>query len=124
VTFTPGAVGAFNGTIGVASDATAGGNAASISGTGLAPSIKTHLAGSPQFNDSVTTVTHNFRSTPATWLDVQFSDNLADPNSWMPHPSRVYSEGGEFSVTFSKPGDHRANWQRGLFFRLSYPTKP
>lgn len=124
VTFAPDAVGSFGGSINVLSDSTAGIGAVAISGAGIAPSIRTHLSGTPQFDGSVTTVTHNFESTPATWLDLEFTDNLADTNSWTPHSSPVYSEGGQFPITFTKPGDHRANWQRGMFFRLSYPTKP
>lgn len=124
VTFAPDAVGSFGGSINVLSDSTAGSGAVTISGTGVAPSIRTHLSGTPQFNGSVTTVTHNFESTPATWLDVEFTDNLADTNSWTPHSSPVFSEEGQFPITFTKPGDHRASWQRGMFFRLSYPTKP
>ena len=124
VTFAPDTVGSFSGSINVLSDSTAGSGAVNISGSGFAPFIRTHLSGTPQFNGSVTTVTHNFESTPATWLNVEFTDNLADPNSWTPHSAPVYSQGGQFQVSFTKPGDHRANWQRGMFFRLSYPTKP
>ena len=124
VTFTPDAVGVFSGQIHVLSDSTVGSGVVAVSGTGVAPSIITHLSGTPQFNGSVTSVTHNFRSTPATWLNIDFTDNIANTNSWTPHSASVYSQGGEFPVTFTKPGDHRSNWQRGMFFRLSYPTKP
>lgn len=127
VAFQPDAVGSFGGSINVLSDSTAGSGAVTIFGTGIAPSIRTHLSGSsgtPAFNGSVTTVTHNFQSTPATWLNIEYTDNLTDTNSWTPHSAPVYSGGGEFPVTFTKPGDHRTNWQRGMFFRLSYPTKP
>ncbi len=124
VTFAPDAAGGFTGTIGVSSDATAGTGAVAAIGVGSAPSIRTHISGTPEYNGSVTAVSHTFISDPATWLDVEFTDNLADANSWTPHPEPLYSEGGVFSVTFTKPGDHRANWQRGMFFRLSYPTKP
>jgi hypothetical protein len=124
VTFQPAAAGNFGGSINISSDSTAGNDVVAISGSGVAPSIKTHLSDTPQFNGSVTTVKHDFESTPATWLNIEFTDNLADPNSWTPHSAPVYSQGGQFPVTFTKHGDHRANWQRGMFFRLSYPTKP
>jgi hypothetical protein len=124
VNFAPDAVGSFSGLINILSDSTAGSGAVTISGSGVAPSIRAHLSGTPQFDGSATTVTHTFQSTSATWLNVQFTDNLAESNNWTPHAAPVYSDGGIFPVTFSKPGDHRTNWQRGMFFRLSYPTKP
>lgn len=124
ITFTANAEGSFNGTISVGSDASSGSGLVSVTGRGTAPAIRQILSGTPQFNGTVTTVTHNFHSTPATWLNVEFTDNLADTNSWTPHSTSVYSGGGEFPMTFAKSGDHRANWQRGMFFRLSYPKKP
>lgn len=122
--FTPNAAGSFSGTISVLSNATGGGGAVAVSGKGVPPTFLHRGSGTPQFNGSATTVTHNFQSAPATWLNIEFTDNLGDTNSWTPHSASVYSQGGEFPVTFTKPGDHRANWQRGMFFRLSYPTKP
>lgn len=124
VTFAPDAARDFTGEISVSSDATAGENTVSVSGKGLAPAIKAHLAGTPLYDGAETTVTHTFHSTPATWLNLEFTDNLIDSNGWTEHSEVVYSGGGEFSVTFRKPGDHRINFQRGLFFRLSYPTQP
>ena len=124
VVFAPDAAGSFSGTISVLSNATGGGSAVAVLGTGVPPTILHRVSGTPQFNGSVTTVTHNFESTPATWLNIEFTDNLGDTNSWIPHSASVYSQGGAFLVTFAKPGDHRASWQRGMFFRLSYPTKP
>jgi len=124
ITFAANAAGSFGGAITVGSDANSGSGVVSVAGRGAAPAMRQILSGTPQFNGSVTTVTHNFESTPATWLNVEYTDNIVDTNSWTPHSAPVYSEGGQFSVTFTKPGDHRASWQRGMFFRLSYPTKP
>lgn len=124
VTFTPSAAGGFSGTISVTSDKTAGGNTAAVAGIGSAPTIQQRFSGTPAYNGSFTTVTHKFQSTPATWLNIEYTDNLTDTNSWTPHSAPVYSDGGEFPVTFTKSGDHRTNWQRGMFFRLIYPTKP
>jgi len=124
VLFTPTAAGDFGGTISVVSDATAGGNAVSVSARGTPPTIALVRMGIPGLIGSNTVVTNTFRSTPATWLDVAFTDNIAMSNSWIRHPSRVYSAGGEFDVVLTNSGDHRTNWQRGMFFRLLYPTKP
>jgi hypothetical protein len=124
VLFTPTAAGDFGGTISVVSDATAGGNAVSVSARGTPPTIALVRMGIPVLIGSNTVVTNTFRSTPATWLDVAFTDNIAMSNSWIRHPSRVYSAGGEFDVVLTNSGDHRTNWQRGMFFRLLYPTKP
>lgn len=124
VSFVPDAAGDFSGSINVSSDSTAGSNVVAVAGKAVAPSIRAHLSGTPEYNGSITAVTHAFVSTPATWLNIEFTDNLAETNSWTPHSAPVYSASGEFSVTITKPGDHRASWERGLFFRLSYPTKP
>jgi len=124
VLFTPTAAGDFGGTISVVSDATAGGNAVSVNARGIPPTIAAVRLGIPVLIGSNTVVTNTFRSTPATWLDMAFTDNVVLTNSWMKHPSRVYSEGGDFNVVFSNAGDHRTNWQRGMFFRLLYPMKP
>ncbi len=124
VSFVPEAAGDFSSSINVSSDSTAGSNVVAVAGKAVAPSIRAHLRGLRNIYGSITAVTHAFVSTPATWLNIEFTDNLAETNSWTPHSAPVYSASGEFSVTFTKPGDHRASWERGLFFRLSYPTKP
>lgn len=124
VFFTPTAAGDFGGTISVVSDATAGSGTVSVSARGTPPTIAPVRLGAPVLIGSNTVVTNTFRSTPATWLDVAFTDNVAASNSWIRYPSRVYSAGGEFDVVLTNSGDHRTNWQRGMFFRLIYPTKP
>lgn len=124
VLFSPNAAGSFSGTLSIVSNATGGNGSVSVSGRGTPPTIQHRASGTPTFNGSVTTVTHDFRSTPAAWLNIEFTDNLGDTNSWTPHSASVYSQSGDFPVTFTKTGDHRASWQRGMFFRLTYPTKP
>lgn len=120
VSFVPAAAGRFAGNIVVLSDATSGVGSVLVGGVGIAPALTPRAPGPMQFSGTNTTVTQTFNSTPATWLNVEFTDNLADPNSWTRHPAAVYSGAGEFSVTFTKSGDQRVNWQRGMFFRLIY----
>jgi len=124
VLFTPTAAGDFGGTISVVSDATAGGNAVPVSARGIPPTLVPWAVRAPAFNGSNTVVTNTFRSTPATWLDIEFSENITATNSWLRYPSRVYSGAGEFNVVFTNSGDRRAEWQRGMFFRLFYQQKP
>ena len=124
VLFAPSAAGDFTGTVSVVSDATTGGNAVSVSARGIPPTIVPVAVRTPFFNGSNTVVTNTFMSTPATWLDIEFSDNITATNSWSRYPSRVYSGAGEFNVVFTNSGDRRAEWQRGMFFRLFYQQKP
>lgn len=120
VTFTPTRTGAFTGSVSVTSNAASGGNAVSVSGSGTSPILRPQASGVPEFNGASTTVTHRFNSTPNTWLHIQYTDNLGAPDSWVLHPAPVDSGPGEFDVTFSRPGDHRAAWLRGMYFRLLY----
>jgi hypothetical protein len=124
VIFSPTRAGSFTGTISVSSDAASGGSAVSVSGSGTPPVMLQSTTGAAQYNGSVTTVTHRFNSTPNTALQIQYTDNLADPNSWVLHPVTVPSGNGVFDVTFSRSGDHRAAWSRGMYFRLLYQTQP
>ena len=124
VTFSPTWAGDFTGAITVSSNATSGGNAVSVSGSGTPPVLRQNIPGTPQYNGSVTSATHRFTSTPNTSLQIEYTDNLADPNSWVLHPSTVNSGNGVFDVTFSLSGDHRATWSRGMYFRLIYQTQP
>ena len=120
VTFSPTRAGAFTGTLSVSSDATSGGNAVSVSGSGAPPAMRQNATGTAQYNGSVTSVTHRFNSTFNTVLQIEYTDNLTDPNSWVRHPGTVNSGNGQFDVTFSQSGDHRATWSRGMYFRLIY----
>jgi uncharacterized membrane protein len=120
VTFSPTWAGAFTGTLSVSSDATSGGNAVSLSGSGTPPAMRQNATGTAQYNGSVTSVTHGFNSTSNTVLQIEYTDNLTDPNSWVRHPGTVNSGNGQFDVTFSQSGDHRATWSRGMYFRLIY----
>ena len=120
VTFSPTRAGVFTGTISVSSDATSGGNAVSVSGSGTPPALRQSASGTAQYNGSATSVTHRFTSTPNTSLQIEYTDNLTDPNSWVRHPGNVSSGNGQFDVTFTKLGDHRATWSRGMYFRLIY----
>ncbi len=120
VTFSPMRAGAFTGTISVSSDANGEGNAVNVIGSGTPPSIRQNTPGTAQYNNSTTSVTHRFNSTPNTLLQIEYSDNLTDPNSWVRHPGSVSSGNGQFDVTFTEFGDHRATWSRGMYFRLIY----
>ena len=124
VTFSPTWAGDFTGAITVSSDATSGGNAVSVSGSGTPPVLRQNIPGNPQYNGSATSVTHRFNSTPNTSLQIEYTDNLTDPNSWVLHPSTVNSGNGQFDVTFSRAGDHRTSWSRGMYFRLIYQKQP
>jgi len=124
VTFSPTRAGAFTGTVSVSSDATTGGNTVSVSGSGTPPVLRQNIPGNPQYNGSATSVTHRFNSTPNTSLQIEYTDNLTDPNSWVLHPSTVNSGNGQFDVTFSRAGDHRTSWSRGMYFRLIYQKQP
>jgi hypothetical protein len=120
VTFSPTRAGAFTGALSVSSDATSGGNAVSVSGFGAPPAMRQNATGTAQYNGSVTSVTHRFNSTSNTVLQIEYTGNLTDPNSWVRHPGTVNSGNGQFDVTFSQSGDHRATWSRGMYFRLIY----
>jgi hypothetical protein len=122
--FTPDRTGAFAGSISVDSDAANGHPTVPVSGAGIPPAIRMHTVGLPHYDAGQTSVTHRFDSTPGTTLQIHYTDQLADPAGWSLHPSPVHSGHGQFDVTFSKPGDHRAAWARGMFFRLSYPYQP
>lgn len=120
VTFAPASATTLSGDIAVTSNATSGGNAVSVSGSGAPPAIRQNATGTAQYNGSVTSVTHRFNSTFNTVLQIEYTDNLTDPNSWVRHPGTVNSGNGQFDVTFSKSGDHRVTWSRGMYFRLIY----
>ena len=124
ITFQPAAAASYSGNITVNGNPTSGTSTIAVSGSGTPPAMRQSSSGTPQYNGSVTSVTHRFNSTPSTSLQIQYTENLADPSSWVMHPHAVNSGHGAFDVTFSRTGDHRAAWSRGMYFRLLYQTQP
>ncbi len=76
--------------------------------------------GTATFDGNNTTVTHDFIGVPNQTYTVQFTGDLNQP--WETHGNVPTGAGGSFSVTFSKPGDHTADWNGSMFFRATHVT--
>ena len=78
------------------------------------PSLQITTVGTAALSGNSTVVTHGFTSEPATTFNLQFTGELSQP--WETFPG-VLTGNGSFSIEFSKPGDHRQDWNGSMFFR-------
>ena len=78
--------------------------------------------GTPQYDGTGTSVTHNFTGPPSSVLNVEYSDS-AGQSPWTASEP-VETGSGSFTVIFTAQGDRRAAWSRNMFFRAKYPADP
>ena len=78
------------------------------------PRIAVASVGTALLEGNSTTVTHGFSAEPGKVFNLQFTGELSQPWGTVPD---VSTGNGSFSVDFSKPGDHRQDWNGSMFFR-------
>ena len=78
--------------------------------------------GEAEFNGTHTTITHDFAGVPGQTYAIDFRGEMNQ--SWDSRGNVSTGATGSFSVTFTKEGNHVADWNGSMFFRASRVTNP
>jgi hypothetical protein len=78
--------------------------------------------GEASFNGTNTTITHDFIGVPGQTYTIDFRGEMNQPWDSRGHVSTGAT--GSFSVTFTKAGNHVADWDGSMFFRAARVTNP
>jgi hypothetical protein len=73
--------------------------------------------GTAAYDGNDTTVTHDFVGVPHQTYTIEYAGELNQ--SWISHGPVATGASGSFSVTFSRAGDHAADWNGSMFFRAT-----
>jgi len=74
--------------------------------------------GTASYNGTQTSITMDFIGVPNQSYTVEYKGDLAEA-SWTSAGAQSTGSTGSFSVTFTKAGDHAADWNGSMFFRAS-----
>lgn len=72
--------------------------------------------GSPTLDGSHSEVRHKFLGLPGQRRKLQFTPDLSQP--WTDHGEMEFGQLGTFEAILRQSGDHRAKWNKKMFFRL------
>jgi hypothetical protein len=78
--------------------------------------------GEAEFNGTHTTITHDFAGVPGQTYSIDFRGEMNQ--SWESRGNVATGATGSFSVTFTKAGNHVADWDGSMFFRAARVTNP
>jgi hypothetical protein len=78
--------------------------------------------GEAEFNGTHTTITHDFAGVPGQTYAIDFRGEMDQP--WDSRGNVSTGATGSFSVTFTKAGNHVADWSGSMFFRAARVTNP
>jgi hypothetical protein len=78
--------------------------------------------GEAEFNGTHTTITHDFAGVPGQTYAIDFRGEMDQP--WDSRGNVSTGATGSFSVTFTKAGNHVADWNGSMFFRAARVTNP
>jgi hypothetical protein len=122
VLFTPSAAGTDNFTYTV-TDAVTGKTATgtvTVTTEAAPPSFDLQIVGqgTASYNGTQTSITMDFIGVPNQTYTVEYKGELADA-AWTSAGAQSTGSTGSFSVTFTKAGDHVADWNGSMFFRAS-----
>ena len=76
--------------------------------------------GEAEFNGTHTTITHDFAGVPGQTYAIDFRGEMNQ--SWDSRGNVATGATGSFSVTFTKAGNHVADWSGSMFFRAARVT--
>ncbi|NDA26985.1 MAG: hypothetical protein EBZ05_09195 [Verrucomicrobia bacterium] len=74
--------------------------------------------GTATFDGTNTSITVDFIGVPNLNYVVEYKGELGEP-SWTSAGTQSSGDTGSFTVTFTKAGDHTADWNGSMFFRAS-----
>jgi hypothetical protein len=78
------------------------------------PKFQIATIGTALLSGNSTTVTHGFTGEPGATFNLQYTGELTQPWETLPGLS---TGNGTFNIEFTKPGDHRQDWNGSMFFR-------
>jgi len=78
--------------------------------------------GEAEFDGTHTTITHDFSGVPGQTYAIDFRGEMSQP--WESWGNVSTGATGSFSVTFTKAGNHVADWNGSMFFRARKAVTP